>query len=205
VKYLTDRQKQILAYIEQTIEARGYPPSVRDICKAFNIQSPQGAQRHILALEKKGYLKRDPRIARSLTVVDPDEKLVSPGKTKWVPVIGEVAAGAPILAQEDVLDQIPLSKDWLNLSKDYFFLRIKGRSMAEAIQPGDSVLVERCASAAKGEIVVALIEDEATCKRFFPEKNRVILKSDNPEYDDIVVSKDLQLIGKVKALIRKYP
>lgn len=205
MKSLTDRQKQILEFVIGSINDRGYPPSVRDICRHFDIQSPQGAQRHLNALEKKGYLKRDARLARSLSVTTLSESMLgSHPKPEWVPVVGDVAAGAPILAQEDIVEQIPLSKDWLGMGKEHFFLRIKGDSMAEAIQPGDLVLVERGQTASRGEIVVALLEDEATCKRFFPDKNRVYLRSDNPRYDDIVVSNDFKLLGKVKALVRKY-
>lgn len=204
MKSLTDKQQLILDFVKSTIRERGFPPSVRDICQHFNIQSPQGAQRHLNALEKKGYLKRDPRLARSLSLTSLSQDPEVSDNSQWIPLLGDVAAGAPILAHEDVLEQIPLSKDWLNLGKDYFFLRIKGDSMAEAIQPGDLVLVERGATASKGEIVVALLEEEATCKRFFPEKSRVLLRSDNPRYDDIVVTHDFRLIGRVKALVRKY-
>lgn len=212
MRNLTDKQKLILDYIKSSIRDRGFPPSVREICRHFNIQSPQGAQRHLIALEKKGYVKRDPRLARSLQITDPGsgEDVTPPGaappdgSAEWIPLVGDVAAGAPILAHEDILDQIPLSKDWLDMGRDYFFLRIKGDSMAECIQPGDLVLVERGPTATKGEIVVALLEDEATVKRFIPDKDRVLLRSDNPRYDDIVVENNLQILGRVKALIRKY-
>ena len=205
MKSLTDRQKQILDFVINSINDRGYPPSVRDICKYFDIQSPQGAQRHLNALEKKGYLKRDARLARSLSVTALSASMMPAAeKPEWIPVVGDVAAGAPILAQEDIVDQIPLSKDWLGIGKDYFFLRVKGDSMAEAIQPGDLVLVERAQTANRGEIVVALLEEEATCKRYFPDKNCVRLRSDNPRYDDIVVANEFKLLGKVKALVRKY-
>lgn len=204
MKELTDKQKLILDFVKQSIRDRGFPPSVRDICHHFDIQSPQGAQRHLNALEKKGYLKRDPRLARSLRLTELSVESETEDKPRWIPLLGDVAAGAPILAQEDALDQIPLAKDWLNAGKDYFFLRIKGDSMAEAIQPGDMVLVERTTSANRGEIVIAMIDDEATCKRFFPGKDKVILRSDNPRYEDIVVSQDLRLLGRVKALVRKY-
>lgn len=211
MKNLTDKQKLILDYIKSSIRDRGYPPSVREICRHFNIQSPQGAQRHLIALEKKGYVRRDPRLARSLQITDPGgvgddaaEASLPEGSAEWIPLVGDVAAGAPILAHEDIIDQIPLSKDWLDMGRDYFFLRIKGDSMAECIQPGDLVLVERGSTASKGEIVVALLEDDATVKRFIPDKDRVLLRSDNPRYDDIVVDKNLQILGRVKALIRKY-
>lgn len=209
MRSLTDKQKQILDYIKSSIRERGYPPSVREICRHFNIQSPQGAQRHLIALEKKGYLKRDPRLARSLQITEQGDSLEPPGagpegNAEWIPVLGDVAAGAPILAHEDILDQIPLSKDWLASGRQYFFLRIKGDSMADSILPGDMVLVERGQTAHRNEIVVAMIEDEATVKRFIPEKDRVLLRSDNPRYADIVVQNNLQLLGRVKGLVRQY-
>jgi repressor LexA len=207
MKILTDRQRQIYEYVRGYTKERGFPPSVRDICRHFDIQSPQGAQRHLNALEKKGYIKRDPGLARSLSLVSREDEaeLHGEAKSRLIPVIGEVAAGAPILAQEDIIEELPFAVDWLNSNKKYFFLKIKGDSMAEAIQPGDLILVERDAQPTAGDIVVALLEDEATCKRFFPEKGRVILRSDNPRYDDIVVDRNFSLIGRVKALMRKYP
>lgn len=209
MKSLTDKQKQILEYIKSSIRERGYPPSVREICKHFNIQSPQGAQRHLIALEKKGYVKRDARLARSLQITDQGDTAEPPGgepegNAEWLPVLGHVAAGTPILAHEDILDQVPLSRDWLRPGKDYFALKVKGDSMADSILPGDTVVVERVPTAHKNELVVALIEDEATVKRFIPESDRILLRSDNPRYADIVVHKDFQILGRVTSLLRKY-
>lgn len=207
MKDLTDRQRQIFDYVRGYTKERGFPPSVRDICRHFEIQSPQGAQRHLNALEKKGYIKRDPGLARSLTLVsrDGESRGEEDHRFRLIPVVGEVAAGAPILAQEDIMEELPFSVDWLNSSKKYFFLKVKGDSMADAIQPGDLILVERDAQPSPGDIVVALLEDEATCKRYFPEKGRVVLRSDNPRYDDIIVERNFSLVGRVKALMRKYP
>ena len=207
MKDLTDRQRQIYDYVRGYTKERGFPPSVRDICRHFDIQSPQGAQRHLNALEKKGYVKRDPGLARSLSLVsrDGDSRGEGDDRFRLIPVVGEVAAGAPILAQEDIVEELPFSTEWLNSSKKYFFLKVKGDSMAEAIQPGDLILVERDAQPAAGDIVVALLEDEATCKRYFPEKTRVVLRSDNPRYEDIIVDRNFSLVGRVKALMRKYP
>ena len=202
---LTERQQAILNFISESTKERGFPPSIREISSHFGIQSTQGALRHLDALEKKGYLKRDARSARSVQLTDrvsPEDDL----NLRMVPVLGRVAAGIPIAAVENVEDQIPISKDWLSVGKDYFLLRVRGDSMADAIQPGDLVLVERQARAETGEIVVAMIEEEATVKRLFREKDKVLLRADNPGYSDIVVKEgtEFQILGKVTGLVRKY-
>ena len=202
---LTERQQAILNFISESTEERGFPPSIREISAQFGIQSTQGVVRHLEALEKKGYIKRDGRSARSVQLTDrisPEDNL----NLRMVPVLGRVAAGVPIAAVENVEDQIPISKDWLSMGKDYFLLRVRGDSMAEAIQSGDLVLVQRQARAETGEIVVAMIEEEATVKRFFREKDKVLLRADNPAYSDIVVREgtDFEILGKVTGLVRKY-
>ena len=202
---LTERQRAILNFISESTQERGFPPSIREISTHFGIQSTQGALRHLDALEKKGYLKRDARSARSVQLterVSPEDNL----NLRMVPVLGRVAAGVPIAAVENVEDQIPISKDWLSVGKDYFLLRVRGDSKADAIQPGDLVLVERQARAETGEIVVAMIEEEATVKRLFREKNKVLLRADNPSFGDIEVQEgiDFQILGKVTGLVRKY-
>ena len=200
---LTDRQKAILDFISEATRSKGYPPSIREISAHFGIQSTQGVLRHIDALEKKGFLKRDSRSARALQVTH-KEAPEEPLNVRMVPLLGTVAAGVPITAVENVEDQLPIASDWLSLSKDYFLLRVRGDSMAEAIQPGDLVLVERQGQPERGQIVVAMVDDEATVKRYHPEKGKVILRSDNPVYDDIVVTGNLEILGRVTALIRKY-
>ena len=203
---LTDRQQAILDYLSASIRERGFPPTIREVMAHFGINSTQGVQRHLDALERKGYIERDSR-ARSirLTYAAPE---VASGPSldivRMVPLLGQVAAGQPILATENVEDEVPIATDWLAVSQDYFLLRVRGESMADAIQPGDMVLVERQPRAERGEIVVAQIDDEATVKRYYPEPGRVILRSDNPAYDDIIVTHDLTILGKVTALIRKY-
>ena len=203
---LTDRQQAILDYLAEAIRERGFPPSIREISAHFKITSTQGVQRHLDALERKGYLERDSR-ARSIRLTNPGRAGSSPVPldiVRMVPLLGQVAAGQPIAALENVEEQVPIATDWLAMSQDYFLLRVRGLSMADAIQPGDMVLVERQPRAERGEIVVAQIEDEATVKRYYPEPGRVILRSDNPDYDDIIVTHDLTILGKVTALIRKY-
>jgi len=205
---LTERQQSILEFLGETIRQRGFPPSIREISAHFGITSTQGVQRHLEALEKKGYIERDSR-ARSIRLTGAGvggqvPTTLSPDAIRMVPLLGQVAAGQPIAAVENIEDEVPIASDWLAVSQDYFLLRVRGESMAEAIQPGDMVLVERQPRAERGQIVVAMIEDEATVKRYYPEPGRVILRSDNPAYDDIIVTHDLTILGQVTALIRKY-
>lgn len=205
---ITARQDEVLNFLIDTVRDRGYPPSIREISAHFNMQSTQGVQRHLEALEKKGFIRRDPNSKARAIQIAPhlmDTRTVA-DEIRMVPLLGEVAAGVPITAVENVEDRLPVRSDWLGVSGESFLLRVRGRSMAEAIQPGDLVLVEKRPTANNGEIVVALIEDEATVKRFWREKDRVVLRSDNPEFADIVVTESvpLQLLGRVTALIRKY-
>lgn len=210
-RQITEKQKLILDYISQSVEERGFPPSLREISAYFGIQSTQGVLRHIEALEKKGLIKRDARTARSLQLTtrptrnthhSPEDNL----GLAMIPVLGQVAAGVPIAAIEHAEEQVPVSKDWLVSGKDYFLLRVKGNSMAEAIQPNDLVLVEKQSKPERGQIVVAMWEEEATVKRFYKEESKVVLRSDNASYQDIVVPAEtpLQILGKVTGLIRKY-
>lgn len=200
---LTDRQKSILSFIVETVQTGGYPPTLREISARFGISSTQGVRRHVDALEKKGYLTRDSR-ARSIQLAPDLLEGDLPNRVSLVPLLGEVAAGQPILAAENVEDKLPVCSDWLGVGHDYFLLRVRGNSMADAILPGDLVLVQRQPTAEPGEIVVAMIHDEATVKRFFPERGRVVLRADNPDFGDIVVTENLSILGRVTALIRKY-
>jgi repressor LexA len=200
---LTDRQQEILDFIIQGIQAKGYPPTLREISACFDISSTQGVRRHIDALEKKGYIIRKPG-ARSISVVSDILDLTNQNNVVSVPVLGEVAAGQPIFADEHVHDRIAVSTDWLGPRGEHFFLKVKGYSMADAILPGDLVLVEKAPVANNGEVVVALLEEEATVKRFFRIGKKIELRSDNPEYDHIIPELDFQILGRVTALMRRY-
>ncbi len=200
---LTDRQQSILDFILEEIRKKGYPPTLREISSRFDIASTQGVRRHIDALEKKGYIVRESG-ARSISVIS---ESMEPGYGRdivSIPLLGEVAAGSPILAAQDIEEQIPIGTDWLASSGEHFFLRVKGLSMADAILPGDLVLVERAQTARHGEIVVALLEDEATVKRLYRQGQEVRLCSDNPDYQDIIPEDDFQILGRVRALMRRY-
>ncbi|MFA5508834.1 MAG: transcriptional repressor LexA [Vulcanimicrobiota bacterium] len=203
MKKLTDRQQEILDFIVEEIQRQGYPPTLREISSRFGISSTQGVRRHIDALEKKGYIVRDAG-ARRISVSSEILDLSHSTEVVSVPVLGEVAAGQPIFADEQVEDRIPVSTDWVGPRGEHFFLKVKGYSMADSILPGDMVLVVRQQVANNGEIVVALLEDEATVKRFYKKGSEIRLKSDNPEFDDIIPDGHLQILGRVTALMRRY-
>lgn len=201
---LTDRQQSILDFIVEEIQRIGYPPTLREISTQFGISSTQGVRRHIDALEKKGYITRESG-ARSISVCSEILDL-NAGSTDVIsiPLLGEVAAGQPIFADQNVEDRIAVSSDWLGPKGENFFLKVRGYSMADSILPGDLVLVEKSPVAHNGEIVVAMLEDEATVKRFYKKGTDIRLKSDNPEFEDIIPRGHLQLLGRVTALMRRY-
>lgn len=204
VRGLTERQQQILEFLVEAVEERGLPPTLREIADRFGIRSTHGVARHLEALERKGFIRRDSR-ARAIQVCP--EVLRRRGAADsvgMVPLLAEVAAGQPITAVEDAEGFFPVPAEWLSSSSSNFLLRVRGRSMAEAIQPGDLVLVERCSTARNGEIVVARIEDEATVKRYYREPGRIVLRADNPDYDNLVFTDDVPILGRVTALFRRY-
>ena len=203
MKKLTARQQDILDFIVEEIQKQGYPPTLREICTQFGISSTQGVRRHIDALVKKGYIVRDAG-ARRISVSPEILDLSTSSDMVSVPLLGEVAAGQPIFADGQVQERIAVSSDWVGPRGEHFFLKVKGYSMADSILPGDMVLVEKQQVASNGEIIVALLEDEATVKRFYKKGSEIRLKSDNPEFDDIVPEDHLQILGRVTALMRRY-
>lgn len=195
---LTVRQKQILNYIQNYFRAKGYPPSVREICAATNLKSTATVHGYLVQLERKGYIKRDPQKPRAIEIMNMgDRHLVN------VPLVGKVTAGEPILAQENIEDIFPLPKEMLP-DADVFMLSVKGDSMINAgIFSGDYVLVKSTNTAENGDIIVALLEDEATVKRFYKESNYIRLQPENPFMDPIIVN-DLKILGKVVGLFRRF-
>jgi repressor LexA len=200
---LTGRQQQILDYIRGEIHRRGFPPSVREIGEAVNLSSSSTVHSHLAALEKKGFIKRDPSKPRALEVLDyrdPD-RAIDYGQVKAVPVVGQVAAGSPILAAENIESTMPLPAEFAEGST--FILRVRGDSMIGAgIFDGDFVVVRQQSSADNGDIVVALLDDEATVKRFFRESDRIRLQAENPTMEPIY-ARDVRILGKVVALFRR--
>ena len=200
---LTDRQKQILEFVRAEIHRRGFPPSVREIGEAVGLSSSSTVHAHLAALEEKGFIRRDPAKPRALEVLDfrdPDIA-IDYGKDCSVPVVGQVAAGEPILAAENIESTMPLPAEIAGDST--FILRVRGDSMIDAgILNGDYVVVRQERTATNGDIVVAMIEDEATVKRFFKEADTIRLQPENSALEPIY-SRDVQILGKVVALFRK--
>lgn len=201
---LSQPQERILAFIKQEVATKGYPPSVRQICDAVGLASSSTVHGHLKRMEEKGYIRRDPSKPRAIEILDDDAPSAAPGKrTVSLPLLGQVAAGLPIFASNNVEDEIPFPMERLRgNTSDHFFLTVKGDSMIEAgIHSGDLLLVRRQETARNGEIVVALIEDEATVKYFYREKGRVRLQPAHPTMAPIWAD-DVRIVGKVVSLMR---
>ncbi len=199
-KELTKRQQQVLDFITGYVRDVGYPPTVREIANAFDMSS-KGAYDHLKAIEKKGHIRRDPAKPRAIELMD-----FVPGRTRdpvvEIPVVGKVAAGEPLLATQNIERTLSLSSDMVR-TEEPFALRIKGDSMIEAgILEGDYVIVKQQQDAEQGDIVVALIGEEATVKRFYKASDHVKLQPENPSMDPIIV-KDVMIMGKVIGLFRE--
>jgi repressor LexA len=200
---LTHRQREILDFVKGFILESGYPPSVREIGRHFDIY-PRAAFDHLKALERKGYLRRRQTKSRGIEVLNFTER--RPGiSIREVPVLGRVAAGKPTLAVENIEDVVPLARDWAE-GQEVFLLQVKGESMSPYILPGDYVLVRCQPSADNGDVVVALIDDEATVKRFFLKGGEVLLKPDNEAWEVVAVregGRSFQILGKVIGIFRR--
>lgn len=197
---ITEKQKEILEYIKETILKKGYPPAVREICEAVNLKSTSSVHSHLETLEKNGYIRRDPTKPRTIEILDDDFALTRREMVN-VPLIGTVAAGVPILAQENIESYMPFPAEMLP-NKDIFMLRVKGESMIEAgILNGDQVLVSSQSTAENGEMVVALVDDSATVKTFYKEDGHYRLQPQNSSMEPIIVD-DVQILGKVIGLFR---
>ncbi|MDA3936773.1 MAG: transcriptional repressor LexA [Actinomycetota bacterium] len=200
---LTGRQEQILEFIRSEIHRQGYPPSVREIGEAVGLSSSSTVHSHLAALESKGYVRRDPSKPRALEVLDyrDSDAAIDYGAVRSLPLVGQVAAGAPILAAENIESTMPLPADLVGDST--FILKVKGDSMIEAgILDGDFVVVRQQSTARDGDIVVAMIDDGATVKRFFRESDRIRLQPENSALEPIY-SRDVQVLGQVVALFRR--
>ena len=195
VKEINKTQKAVLEYIKDTIGERGVAPSVREIGEAVGVRSTSSVQYNLNALEQAGYIERDPNLKRTIRLSGSNLKATP------VPLLGTVAAGMPILAQEMIEEYIPVA---LNKGGEFFALHVKGDSMINAhIESGDIIIVQKTPVANNGDIVVALIGDEATVKRYYKEKGHFRLQPENDDYEPIIVD-ELVLLGKVVSLIRNY-
>ena len=194
----SDKQTAILEFIRSEIEQKGYPPSVREICSAVGLKSTSSVHAHLTQLEKKGLLRRDPTKPRAMEVLDGQ---VSRGRS--VPLVGRVTAGLPILATENIEDYLVLPQS-LQGRGDLFALRVQGESMIEAgIEDGDIVVLRRQETAENGEIVVAMIDDEATLKRIYYEDGHVRLQPENAAMEPIYAD-EVVILGRLLALFRQY-
>lgn len=199
---LTDKQLDILNFIKDEVNLKGYPPSVREMCVAVGLRSTSTVHGHLTKLEQKGYIKRDATKPRTIELLE-RELITKHQDIVYVPIIGQVTAGEPILAVENIEDTFPLPINFVN-NRDCYILSIKGDSMIDAgILDGDYVIVEKQSTAINGDIVVALVDEvEATVKRFFKEKDYIRLQPENTSMDPII-RKYISILGKVIGVVRR--
>lgn len=199
---ISDKQRQILEFIKSEILAKGYPPAVRDICQAVNLKSTSSVHAHLETLEKTGYIRRDPTKPRAIEILDDDFNL-SRREVANIPIVGTVAAGQPILAQQNIENYFPFPVEMAPNSQ-CFALRVQGDSMINiGINDGDYVFVQETNSANNGDLVVALVDDSATVKNFYKEKGHIRLQPQNDDMEPIIVN-DCQILGKVFGVFRLY-
>ena len=197
---ITDKQREILEYIKEMILKKGYPPAMREICEAVHLKSTSSVHSHLESLEKNGYIRRDPTKPRTIEILDDDFALTRRELVN-VPVIGTVAAGTPILAEQNIEDYLPIPAEILP-NKEVFMLKVKGNSMIEAgIYNGDKVIVAKQPNAENGDKVVALVDDSATVKTFYKANGHFRLQPENSSMDPIILDQ-VEVLGKVIGLYR---
>lgn len=197
---ISQKQSEILEYIKEQILEKGYPPAVREICKAVNLKSTSSVHSHLETLEKNGYIRRDPTKPRAIEIIDDTFNLMR-REVSNVPILGHVAAGQPLLAQEYIEDYFTIPTSYMP-NKDTFMLTVQGDSMVNiGILDGDYVLVEEGNTASNGDIVVALVEDGATVKRFFKEDGYYRLQPEN-DYMEPIIVQEVLILGKVIGVFR---
>ncbi|HBR03359.1 MAG TPA: repressor LexA [Ruminiclostridium sp.] len=202
-----DKQQKIIDFVNRHNAEKGYPPSVREICQAVGFKSTSTVHAYIKRLEEDGLIAKDATKPRALKIIDESGKnldgFISDQEIDNIPVVGKITAGAPILAVENVEETFPVPVRYLENSTT-FMLKVKGDSMVNAgILDGDYIIVKQQSTANNGDMVVALIDDEATVKTFYKEKGSYRLQPENPDYEPIIV-KELSILGKVIGLFRKY-
>ncbi|MCB7303345.1 transcriptional repressor LexA [Bariatricus massiliensis] len=197
---ISKKQEEILQYIKSQILERGFPPAVREICDAVNLKSTSSVHSHLETLEKNGYIRRDPTKPRAIEILDDNFNLTRREMVQ-VPMVGRVAAGEPILAQENIEEYFPIPVEFLP-NNDVFMLKVRGESMINAgIMDGDYVVVEKRNTASNGEMVVAMIEDGATVKTFYKEEGVIRLQPENDTMEPFILP-DVEILGKVIAVFR---
>jgi len=199
---ISSKQKEILEYIKDEILKKGYPPAVREICEAVDLRSTSSVHSHLETLEKNGYIRRDPTKPRAIEICDDSFQMV---RTEVVslPLVGTVAAGQPILAQQNIDSYFPLPAEYVPQGES-FMLKVKGDSMINVgIYNGDYIFVNVCNTAKNGDIVVALVDDSATVKTFYKMKDHIKLQPENDTMEPIIVP-DCQILGKVYGVFRTF-
>lgn len=197
---ISKKQEEILEYIKSQILERGFPPAVREICEAVNLKSTSSVHSHLETLEKNGYIRRDPTKPRAIEILD-DSFNLTRREMVQVPIVGRVAAGEPLLAQENIEEYFPIPVEFLP-NTDCFMLKVRGESMINAgILDGDYVVVSKCNTASNGDMVVALIDDGATVKTFYREEGVIRLQPENDSMEPFILE-HVDILGKVYAVFR---
>lgn len=197
---ITAKQQEILEFIKERILKKGYPPSVREICEAVHLKSTSSVHSHLETLEKNGYIRRDPTKPRTIEIMD-DSFGLTRREIVNVPVVGSIAAGQPILAEQNIEDYFPIPVEMLP-NQETFILRVKGDSMINVgIFDGDQIIVKQQSTARNGEIVAALIDDSATVKRFYKENGHYRLQPENDSMEPIITD-HVEVLGIVIGLLR---
>ncbi|MDO5806925.1 MAG: transcriptional repressor LexA [Lachnospiraceae bacterium] len=201
-KPISKKQEEILNYIKNEILERGFPPAVREICQAVGLKSTSSVHSHLESLERNGYIRRDPTKPRAIEILDESFNMIRREMVN-VPIIGTVAAGQPILAEQNIEGYFPIPTEYMP-NKQSFMLKVKGESMINAgIFDGDKVLVKQQATAENGDIVVALVDDSATVKTYYKENGHYRLQPENDSMDPIIVDK-CEILGKVFGVFRIF-
>ena len=199
---ISKKQEEILNYIKNEILERGFPPAVREICQAVGLKSTSSVHSHLESLERNGYIRRDPTKPRAIEILDESFNMIRREMVN-VPIIGTVAAGQPILAEQNIEGYFPIPTEYMP-NKQSFMLQVKGESMINAgIFDGDKVLVKQQATAENGDIVVALVDDSATVKTYYKENGHYRLQPENDSMDPIIVDK-CEILGKVFGVFRIF-
>ena len=200
---ITAKQQEILSFIKEQILEKGYPPAVREICEAVHLKSTSSVHSHLETLEKNGFIRRDPTKPRAIEICDDSFQAVR-SEMVSLPVIGNVAAGQPILAEENIESYFPVPSEYVPNGEPSFILKVRGDSMVNAgIRNGEQIFVQCCSNARNGDIVVALIEDSATVKTFYREKGHIRLQPENDTMEKII-GNDCRVLGKVFGVFRIY-
>ena len=203
MKQITDRQKEVFVFIENFTKENNYPPTVREISQHFEI-SLRAVQDHISALQKKGFISTEQKRSRSIRILDDKKQSVPKLFIDKISILGTIAAGRPLLCEENLNGYVNLSEPFIRPGKNYFALRVRGSSMINAgILEGDLAVIEQASSAVDGQIVVAVLDDAITLKRFYKESSRIRLQPENPDFQAIYCQ-DVRIVGILSSIVRTY-